>query len=131
MKEAKTIEEQLEILEKRGLIIENRDRAIETLRNVNYYMLTGYLFPFKKSNIYQKDTSMNLAIRLYRFDNEIRNVLTTLMVEAEEKLKTKIAYNITIVHSDDPLIYTDVNYFKNANDHSHFMIDFQSNVRNN
>lgn len=131
MKEAKTIEEQLEILEKRGLIIENRDRAIETLRNVNYYTLTGYLFPFKKSNIYQKGTSMNLAIRLYHFDNEIRNVLTALMVEAEEKLKTRIAYNIAIAHSDDPLIYTDVNYFKNANDHSHFMADFQSNVRNN
>ena len=131
MKEAKTIEEQLEILEKRGLIIENRDRAIETLRNVNYYTLTGYLFPFKKSNIYQKGTSMNLAIRLYHFDNEIRNVLTALMVEAEEKLKTRIAYNIAIAHSDDPLIYTDVNYFKSANDHSHFMADFQSNVRNN
>lgn len=131
MKEAKTIEEQLEILEKRGLIIENRDRAIETLRNVNYYTLTGYLFPFKKSNIYQKGTSMNLAIRLYHFDNEIRNVLTALMVEAEEKLKTRIAYNIAIAHSDDPLIYTDVNYFKNANDHSRFMADFQSNVRNN
>ncbi|MCO4656052.1 hypothetical protein Si019_01553 [Streptococcus infantarius subsp. infantarius] len=131
MKEAKTIEEQLEILEKRGLIIENRDRAIETLRNVNYYTLTGYLFPFKKSNIYQKGTSMNLAIRLYHFDNEIRNVLTALMVEAEEKLNTRIAYNIAIAHSDDPLIYTDVNYFKNANDHSRFMADFQSNVGNN
>ncbi|MCL4890382.1 Abi family protein [Streptococcus gallolyticus] len=131
MKEAKTIEEHLEILEKRGLIIEKRDRAIETLRNVNYYTLTGYLFPFKKSNIYQKGTSMNLAIRLYHFDNEIRNVLTALMVEAEEKLKTRIAYNIAIAHSDDPLIYTDVNYFKNANDHSRFMADFQSNVRNN
>lgn len=131
MKEAKTIEEQLEILEKCGLIIENRDRAIETLRNVNYYTLTGYLFSFKKSNIYQKGTSMNLAIRLYHFDNEIRNVLTALMVEAEEKRKTRIAYNIAIAHSDDPLIYTDVNYFKNANDHSRFMADFQSNVRNN
>ena len=131
MKEAKTIEEQLEILEKRRLIIENRDRSIETLRNVNYYTLIGYLFPFKKSNIYQKGTSMNLAIRLYHFDNEIRNVLTALMVEAEEKLKTRIAYNIAIAHSDDPLIYTDVNYFKNANDHSRFMADFQSNVRNN
>lgn len=53
------------------------------------------------------------------------------MVEAEEKLKTRIAYNIAIAHSDDPLIYTDVNYFKNVNDHSRFMADFQSNVRNN
>ncbi|MDU2661924.1 MAG: hypothetical protein E7C54_13545 [Clostridioides difficile] len=46
MKKSKTVEEQLQILEKRGLVIENRDRAIEILRNVNYYTLTGYLFPF-------------------------------------------------------------------------------------
>ena len=131
MKKAKTVEEQLQILEKRGLVIENRDRAIEILRNVNYYILTGYLFPFKQGEKYQNGTSMNLAIKLYHFDNEIRNILMALMVEAEEKLKTRIAYNIAIAHSDDPLIYTDINYFKSANDHSRFMADFQSNVRNN
>lgn len=113
------------------MIIENRDRAIEILRNVNYYILTGYLFPFEQGEVYQKGTSMNLAIKLYHFDNEIRNILMALMVEAEEKLKTRIAYNIAIAHSEDPLIYTDVNYFKSANDHSRFMEVFQNNVRNN
>lgn len=131
MKEAKTIEEQLQILEKRGLIIENRDRAIEILRNVNYYTLTGYLFPFEQGEVYQKGTSMNLAIKLYHFDNETRNILMALMMKAEEKLKTRIAYNIAIAHSKNPLIYTDVNYFKSTNDHSRFMKDFQNNVRNN
>ena len=131
MKKSKTVEEQLQILEKRGLIIENRDRAIEILRNVNYYTLTGYLFPFKQGEKYQNGTSMNLAIKLYHFDNEIRNILMALMVEAEEKLKTRIAYNIAIAHPEDPLIYTDINYFKSANDHSRFMADFQNNVRNN
>lgn len=131
MKKAKTVEEQLQILKKRGLVIENRDRAIEILRNVNYYTLTGYLFPFKQGEKYQNGTSMNLAIKLYHFDNEIRNILMALMVEAEEKLKTRIAYNIAIAHPEDPLIYTDINYFKSANDHSRFMADFQNNVRNN
>ncbi|MBT0902458.1 Abi family protein [Streptococcus lutetiensis] len=131
MKKSKTVEEQLQILEKRGLVIENRDRAIEILRNVNYYTLTGYLFPFKQGEKYQNGTSMNLAIKLYHFDNEIRNILMALMVEAEEKLKTRIAYNIAIAHPGDPLIYTDINYFKSANDHSRFMADFQNNVRNN
>lgn len=131
MKKSKTVEEQLQILEKRGSVIENRDRAIEILRNVNYYTLTGYLFPFKQGEKYQNGTSMNLAIKLYHFDNEIRNILMALMVEAEEKLKTRIAYNIAIAHPEDPLIYTDINYFKSANDYSRFMADFQNNVRNN
>ncbi|MCO4664308.1 hypothetical protein Si022_02069 [Streptococcus infantarius subsp. infantarius] len=97
MKKAKIVEEQLQILEKRGLVIENRDRAIEILRNINYYTLTGYFFPFKQGEKYQNGTSMHLAIKLYHFDNEIRNILMALMVE-EEKLKTRIAYNIAIAH---------------------------------
>ncbi|EQC93922.1 hypothetical protein LLT3_06225 [Lactococcus cremoris subsp. cremoris TIFN3] len=49
MKPAKTYEEQLEILIKRGLYIDNNKRAVHTLSNVNYYNLTGYLFQFKDS----------------------------------------------------------------------------------
>ena len=131
MKEAKTISEQLEILKERGLTIIDYQRAYDTLRDVNYYTLTGYLFPFKNGEHFSSDVSLDLAIDLYHFDNEMRNILMALTVAAEEKLKTRIAYNIAISHKDDALIYTDVNYFSNATEHSQFMADFQKNIRNN
>lgn len=131
MKQAKTIKEQLEILMSRGLIINDYENAYKTLMDVNYYTLTGYLFQFKNQSNYQSGTSIELAINLYHFDNELRNILMSLMTEAEEKLKTRMAYNIAIAHPDDPLIYTDINFFKNPDDHIRFMADFQNNVRNN
>lgn len=131
MKTAKTIDEQLEILMSRGIKIGDYDEAYSMLENVNYYTLTGYLFPFKNGEVYKDNITMELAINLYKFDNVIRNILTSLIVEAEEKLKTRIAYQIAINHPDDPLIYTDVNYFKNSNDHSRLMSEFQNNIRNN
>lgn len=85
MKKAKIVEEQLQILEKRGLVIENRDRAIEILRNINYYTLTGYFFPFKQGEKYQNGTSMNLAIKLYHFDNEIRNRQTLTATQGNQQ----------------------------------------------
>lgn len=131
MKIAKTIDEQLEILMSRGIIIGDYDAAYSMLENVNYYTLTGYLFPFKNGEAYKDNITIELAINLYKFDNVLRNILTSLIVEAEEKLKTRIAYQIAINHPDDPLIYTDVNYFKNSNDHSRLMNEFQNNIRNN
>lgn len=131
MKTAKKINEQLEILMSRGIKIGDYDEAYSMLENVNYYTLTGYLFPFKNGEVYKDNITMELAINLYKFDNVIRNILTSLIVEAEEKLKTRIAYQIAINHPDDPLIYTDVNYFKNSNDHSRLMNEFQNNIRNN
>ena len=131
MKTAKTIDEQLEILVNRGLAIGDYDKAYSMIENVNYYTLTGYLFPFKVGDRYRENITIELAINLYKFDNVIRNILTSLIVEAEEKLKTRIAYHIAINHADDPLIYTDVNHFKNSNDHSRLMKEFQKNIRNN
>lgn len=40
--------EQIEILEQRGLIISDRDLALETLSRLNYYIFSGYLHVFRK-----------------------------------------------------------------------------------
>ena len=131
MKEAKTIDEQLEILKNRGLIINDYKTAYQMLTNVNYCTLTGYLLPFKMQNTYKTGTSIELAIALYHFDNNLRNILLALVTEAEEKIKTRIAYHIAIAHKEDPLIYTDINFFKNPSEHMRFIADFQNNIRNN
>lgn len=91
MKTAKTIDEQLEILINRSIKVSDYDSAYSMLENVNYYTLTGHLFPFKDGEIYKDNTTIELAINLYNFDNILRNILTSLIVESEEKLKTRIA----------------------------------------
>lgn len=133
MKQGKTIDEQLSQLKERRLDIPDYSRAYRTLQNVNYYTITGYLYPFKnkETGYYQSATSIELAITRYYFDSEMRTILMSLISEAEEMLKTRIAYNIAIKHKEDPLIYTDVNFWKSAKDHQRFMTDFQKSIANN
>ena len=131
MKPAKTIEEQLKILEERGLEIQDKERAGQVLRNVNYYTLTGYLFPFEKDGTYTNEISFDKMVELYQFDIRVRKILLSLVSEAETMLKTRIAYTIAILHKDDPLIYTDINYFRNQADYNRLMSDFQNAIRNN
>ena len=46
-KTATTYKQQIERLEKRGLIISDKDRALDILSCLNYYTFTGYLHDFK------------------------------------------------------------------------------------
>jgi len=46
-KSFKTYEEQVDLLIGRGMCVADRERAIEKLRRVNYYRLSGYWYPFR------------------------------------------------------------------------------------
>ena len=46
-KSFKTYEEQIDLLIERGMYVVDRERAIEKLRRVNYYRLSGYWYPFR------------------------------------------------------------------------------------
>ena len=46
LKEFKTLDEQLDLLENRGLIIYNKEKTKKILRNTNYYRLSAYYKPF-------------------------------------------------------------------------------------
>lgn len=50
LKPPKTYEEQLDILIKRGLIVEDEGFALDVLSKLNYYRFTAYLLPFKVKN---------------------------------------------------------------------------------
>lgn len=49
MKQATTIEEQIQLLKSRGVIITDENKAKEVLMDIGYYRLGFYLFPFEKA----------------------------------------------------------------------------------
>ena len=75
-KEFKTIEEQIQILKERGLII-NEEKAIEILTENNYYyLINGYkdLFIDNNSEVekYKENITLEEIYALYNFDSELR-----------------------------------------------------------
>lgn len=132
MKPAKTYEEQLEILIRRGLYVNDNKRAIQTLSNVNYYNLTGYLFQFKDSEgNFSDGVSFEQGLALYNFDREIHSFLSSVLTEIEQSLKTKLAYSIAMSFPEEPCIYEQESFFRDKEDHQRFMSEFKKSVRQN
>jgi hypothetical protein len=74
-KDFKTIDEQLEILRSRGLIIDDENIAKEFLLYNNYYLISGYSLTLRKNNIFSKSASFQNIIDIYNFDHELRHVI--------------------------------------------------------
>lgn len=90
----KTIDEQIEILKNRNLIIDNEDVAKKTLQSLSYYkIVNGYQNPFwAKTDYFLNGTSFFDVILFYKFDTIMRNDMLNCFLTLETKIKTIISY---------------------------------------
>lgn len=121
VKPHKSFSDQSYILEKRGIVIENRPKIEKFLSNVNYYKLSGYFKFFE--NQQAKDTYNNLNITevvdLYYFDKELRSILMKLIEKVEVSFKTQLAYVISKNYG--PFGHTVSTTFTKPGNHSKFL----------
>lgn len=112
----KTIDEQIEILKNRGLIIEDENHAKEILHHYNYYKVvngTNMFFSDQKKpyNFRQGVTFKDLEA-LHVFDKEIKKLLLNAVLDAERHLRSVISY-IFMMHHQEANAYLNP---KNFND---------------
>lgn len=103
-----SIDEQIDVLVRRGLEVRDEDAAIRLLREVGYYRLTGYLYPFRRSerfddgegrerirvlSTFEAGACMDDAADLIDFDRELR----MLVLEGIERFE--IALRMQVGHS--------------------------------
>lgn len=100
-----TFEQQAELLVRRGLICD-KTILIERLESVNYYRLSGYLYPFRKDNEnYKTGTTLDKVWENYTFDRQLRLHILDGIERFEIALKTDITYNFS--HKYGPFGYLD------------------------
>lgn len=95
LKNPTTFEQQLDLYDKRGMIISNREIALHALSTRNYYRLSGYTFHMKKSSATEEFTegsNFDNVLILYDFDSELRNTLQRYLAIIEVNIRTKISY---------------------------------------
>jgi len=112
VKEFKTIEEQINILISRNVLVDNENYAKALLVDVNYYnlMANRNLFEYdNQHNIFPKIIKIEDLANVYFFNFDLRNFLFKCMSYIESSIKTKIAYVHTSKYG--PLGYKDVNNF--------------------
>jgi abortive infection bacteriophage resistance protein len=87
-----TYEEQADQLLRRGLATD-RGILIERLSAVNYYRLSGYLYPFRNTDdTFRKGTTLDIIWRRYTFDRRLRVHVMDAIERIEVSARTKQVY---------------------------------------
>ncbi|KAA6447026.1 Abi family protein [Bacillus atrophaeus] len=124
----KTHEEQLEILKQRGLKVDDDTEALNTLKKINYYRLTGYMLTMKVNDEFHSDASFNDAVRLYNFDEKLRRILLRAIESIETSFKAQLAYNFAETYG--PLGYLFSENFNYEHIHKDFIEKLSKTIMN-
>ena len=94
-------EDQLSRLQERGLVIEDRRRALHYLSQLNYYRLGAYWLPFESdhdSHALQPGTTFEQVLNLYIFDRELRLLTLDALERIEVSVRAGWAYHMAHTH---------------------------------
>ena len=98
MKVFKTIQEQISILESKGLIIDDYLFTEDILIRENYFFISGYRHLFLKSpkdRNFIKGTTFSELYALFNFDRQVRNIVFKNLLIIENNLKSIISYQLS------------------------------------
>ncbi len=90
-KPPKNIQEQIELLKERRLIISDDEVALNKLEHIGYFRFTRYCKFFQsEDNIFHPDTTFQMILDTYVFDRKLR----LLTIDAIEKIEVSLKANI-------------------------------------
>ena len=125
----KNIEEQIEILKERGMVIKDSDYASRVLSHVNYYRLSGYTLTLRRDNVFYNNVKLEQVMEIYNFDAELRVALLYLLEYIEVEFRTHFGY----YHSKKygPLGYLDKESFDDEWRYEKFMKNITQLIEEN
>lgn len=90
-----SFDKQIALLQERGLIIEDIEKAKSFLRNISYFRLQGFWWEFqidKENHKFREGTTFEKIIKLYTFDRKFRLIIFDALERIEVALRTKLVY---------------------------------------
>lgn len=97
----KTLDEQIEILSHKGLVIDDVDYAKSILLRENYFFLSGYRHLFLRDDGSRKfiyGTTFKELYSLFNFDRQLRNILFKNILIVENNLKSVLSHVVSKNH---------------------------------
>ena len=97
-KQLKTLDEQIQILREKNLIIEDEQKTKDILLRENYFFISGYRHLFMNSPLDRKfitGTTFRELYALFTFDRSFRNILFKNLLIIENQLKSVISYQLS------------------------------------
>lgn len=110
----KTLDEQIDILTKKGLVVEDIEATKTILLRENYFFLSGYRHLFMRpddNKTYLEGTTFNELYSMFLFDRQIRNIIFKNILIVENNLKSILAYVMSKNHGFKENNYLNPNNF--------------------
>ncbi len=108
---------QVERLIEHNMIVDNKDYATQVLSKINYYRFSGCALQYRKSendSDFIENTSFDKVLRIYRFDESLRNIIRKYIEIAEVYYRTQIAHGFALQKCINPPYdqhYSDSNFY--------------------
>lgn len=114
-RKAITLDEQIDLLRERGMVITDVEKAKEVLFDVGYYRMGFYWFPFEqtypnkhhRTHEFKEGTNFDDAVKLYYFDFNLRNLLLKPLSRIEIAFRTKVTYLVANAYVNSPTWFID------------------------
>lgn len=129
-----TLNQQLQLLKDRGLLIDDDELAHFHLRTTNYYRLSAYWYPFRKieqdsviSDDFEEGTHFRDVIGLYEFDRRLR----LQVMDAIERLEVYVRaiFAEMISHKYDVFGHTKAANFHPSFNHGPWLAELNQAIR--
>ncbi len=136
IKEWTSFNQQLELLKKRGLIIDDEQKALGYLKTIGYYRLSGYLYSFRQVDTQSPNHKLDGFIEgsyfedaknLYMFDKKLRQMALDALERIEVALRVNISYELGRY---SPTAYLDKQYFDEKFNHRSWLTRHQGAIDN-
>lgn len=110
----KTLDEQIEILHSKGLVISDYEYTRNILLRENYFFLNGYRHLFMVSDVnrtFIPGSTFEELYSVFSFDRQLRNILFKYILMFENNIKSIISYVVSKNHGFKEHNYLNVNNF--------------------
>lgn len=127
LKPFKNYDEQIALLEERGLNVADHSLAREFLKHHNYYRLSAYRFPFQTTqDQFETGASFDGLCALYRFDHGLRLLVGEACKCLEISVRARWAYVLGEKHGE--LSYEDHAVFRDARLHTQHLTSLDREI---
>jgi abortive infection bacteriophage resistance protein len=123
--------EKIDLILNRGLWILDEEKAERYLRNISYYRLSGYMYPFltdTKQHLYKDGTVFEDILSSYRFDRELRLLVFSAIEKVEVALRAQITNEYSVA-LNDPFWYTNTVNFVDPKRHADFLSSLTAYIK--
>jgi abortive infection bacteriophage resistance protein len=130
---ALSVNEQIALLQARGLVVTDETIAAHWLKHVHYYRLRGYWLPFEQGyapgvdHQFQQGTTFEQVTRRYNFDRQLRLLVLDAIERIEVSFRASWAHALAMRHG--PHAFDDAALFWDAARHARCLNDLDEELQ--